>query len=159
MVHASSRGLFRQNTLGRRTFPRLCHSIQCQPREECIPLLVYKADDGTFLVHPRHLTTMADGTTKLLKSAEVGFALAEYSHGEDAEPIQLTFVDQCHTNFLQREARLPYARPAARQRRQPAPAQEATQASSTASIRKRRQTPAAQAPPPTPLQFNLRRRS
>jgi hypothetical protein len=134
---------------GRNVFP--CWEATTEP--------VYKADDGTFLVHPRHQTTMEDGSRKLLKSAEVGFALAEYSHGDDAEPVQLTFVDQCHAKFLQREARQPSARPAARQRRQPAAAQAAAHAASPASIRKRRQPPSAQAAPPTPIRSSRRRRS
>jgi hypothetical protein len=46
---------------------------------------VFRDDDGEFIVHPRHLVTMEDGTKKLLKSAEVGFALAEYSHGDDSD--------------------------------------------------------------------------
>ncbi len=134
---------------GRNVFP--CWEATTEP--------VYKADDGTFLVHSRHQTTMEDGSRKLLKSAEVGFALAEYSQGDDAEPIQLTFVDQCHAKFLQREARQPSARPPARQRRQPAPAQAAAQAASPASIRKRRQPPSAQAAPPNPLRSTRQRRS
>ena len=34
----------------------------------------------------------------------VGFALAEYSNGDDANPIRLPFADQCHARFLQRQA-------------------------------------------------------
>jgi hypothetical protein len=148
-------GLFRvfaiqyNSNKGRNVFP--CWEATAEP--------VYKADDGTFLVHRRHQTTTADGSTKLLKSAEVGFALAEYSLGDEAEPVQLPFVDECHAKFLQREARQPSARPPARQRRQLAPAQEAPQPSSQASIRKRRQPHASQVPPPTPLRSSQRRRS
>ena len=35
----------------------------------------------------------------------VGFALAEYSNGDDADPIRLPFADQCHARFLQRQAK------------------------------------------------------
>ncbi len=69
---------------GRNVFP--CWEATTEP--------VCKDDDGIFIVHPRHLGTMDDGSTKLLKSAEVDFALAEYSHGEDVEPVKLTYADQ-----------------------------------------------------------------
>jgi hypothetical protein len=112
---------------GRNVFP--CWEATTEP--------VFKDDDGSYIVHPRHLVTMDDGSTKLLKSAEVGFALAEYSLGDDLEPVKLTFADQCHAKFLQRDARQPA--PAQRKRRQPAPTQEVSLASTTASIRKRPQ--------------------
>ena len=35
----------------------------------------------------------------------VSFALAEYANGDDADPIRLTFADECHARFLQRQAR------------------------------------------------------
>ncbi len=47
---------------------------------------MYKNDEGQFVVHLRHLLQAADGPPKLLKSAEVGFALAEYSNGDDVDP-------------------------------------------------------------------------
>jgi hypothetical protein len=102
---------------------------------------------------------MEDGSKKLLKSAEVGFALAGYSHGDDTEPVKFTFADECHAKFLQREARLASKpapnrkrrQPATAQAAQPATAQDAALASSSASIRKRHQPPSAQAPTPTPL--------
>lgn len=134
---------------GRNVFP--CWEATTEP--------VYKDDDGTFLVHHRHQATMEDGSTKLLKSAEVGFALAEYSLGDDAEPVKLTYVDQCHAKFLQREARL-IPKPAAnRPRRQPVPVAIDTLASKPASLRKRRTPAPALAPPPTPLRSSRRRRS
>ena len=106
---------------------------------------MYKNDEGQFVVHSRHLLQSADGPPKLLKSAEVGFALAEYSDGDDVDPVRLNYADQCHAKFLQREAR--QASAFARQRRQPATAQ-ATQPA-TASPRKRRTpvTPKATAAP------------
>jgi len=35
----------------------------------------------------------------------VGFALAEYCNGDDADPIRLPFADQYHARFLQRQAK------------------------------------------------------
>ena len=35
----------------------------------------------------------------------VGFALAEYSNGDDADPVRLTFADESRARFLQRQAR------------------------------------------------------
>jgi hypothetical protein len=35
----------------------------------------------------------------------VGFALAEYSNGDHADPVRLTWADQCHSRFFQRQAR------------------------------------------------------
>jgi hypothetical protein len=145
---------------GRNVYP--CWEATTEP--------VYKDDDGTFVVHHRHQTTMEDGTNKLLKSAEVGFALAEYSLGDDAEPVKLTYVDECHAKFLQREARLK-PKPAANRRRrqpvpvpeatpasQPAPVPEASLASKPASLRKRRTPAPALAPPATPLRSSRPRR-
>jgi hypothetical protein len=105
---------------------------------------VFMGDDGKFIVHDRHLVTMDDGTKKLLKSAEVGFALAEYSQGDDAEPMKLTFADECHAKFLQREERQASKPAALRQRRQPTLVQEARLASKPASIGKRSQPTLAQ---------------
>ncbi len=158
---------------GRNVYP--CWEATTEP--------VYKDDDGTFLVHHRHQTTMEDGSKKLLKSAEVGFALAEYSLADDAEPVKLIYVDECHAKFLQREARLKPTPAANRRRRQPvpvaeatpasqpapapeaslaslpAPAPEASLASQPASLCKRRTPAPALAPPPTPLRSSRRRRS
>ena len=54
----------------------------------------------------------------------VGFALAEYSNGDDADPIRLTFADECHAKFLQRQAREAYSvsdsrTPSSRRKRSP----------------------------------------
>jgi hypothetical protein len=62
-------------------------------------------EGGEFVVHDRHQTTGADGKKILLKSSMVGFALAEYANGDDVDPVRLTFADDCHSRFLQREAR------------------------------------------------------
>ena len=71
---------------------------------------VVKDDAGLWVVPKRHLVTTDAGLPKLLKSAEVGFALAEYSNGDDVDPVKLTFADECHAKFLQREARLASAK-------------------------------------------------
>ena len=113
---------------------------------------VFRDDDGKFIVHDRHLITMEDGTKKLLKSAEVGFALAEYSHGDDTEPVKLTFADECHAKFLQREARLASKPAPIPKRRQPATAQ-----ATEPPIGKRRQPAPAQAPQPVTLRCSRRR--
>ncbi len=55
---------------------------------------MYKDDEGLFVVHPRHLLQSEDGSPKLLKSTEVGFALAEYSNGDNVDP-RVPFADQC----------------------------------------------------------------
>jgi hypothetical protein len=79
---------------------------------------------------------MEDVTKQLLKSADAGFALAEYSYGDYDEPVKLTYVDQCQANFLQREAQHT-SRPAAhRQRRQPSAAQEPQHTSLRSSRRR-----------------------
>jgi hypothetical protein len=63
-------------------------------------------EDGHFVVDERHRTTCADGKSIVLKSSMVGFALAEYSNGDDVDPVRLTFADECHSRFLQRQARV-----------------------------------------------------
>ncbi len=54
----------------------------------------------------------------------VGFALAEYSVGDDVDPVRLPFVYSCHDKFQKREARRASAQTrlptANRKRRQPA---------------------------------------
>ncbi len=80
---------------------------------------VYKDDEGQFVVHPRHLLPSQTGSPKLLKSAEVGFALAEYSNGDNVDPVRLPYADQCHNKFLQRQA-TQHATASTRKRRQPA---------------------------------------
>jgi hypothetical protein len=134
---------------GRNVYP--CWEATAEP--------VYKDEDDTFVVHPRHQATMEDGSKILLKSAEVGFGLAEYSEGDDAEPVKLTFVDECHAKYLQREARLQRKPAANRLRRQPAPGPENPLASQPPALRKRRTPAPAKHPPPTPLRSSRRRPS
>jgi hypothetical protein len=58
-----------------------------------------------------------DGTCNLLKSSMVGFALAEYCNGDDADPVRLTFADTCIAKFLIRQARASATpKPSARKR-------------------------------------------
>jgi hypothetical protein len=92
---------------------------------------VFEDDNGAFVVHERHFATASDGRRTLLKASMVGFALAEYSNGtfnlylltpsqtypypymppctlpkgDDADPVRLTYADECHTRFLHRQAR------------------------------------------------------
>ncbi len=113
-------------TIGKNVYP--CWEATTEP--------VYKNDDGQFGVHTRHLLQSGDGTPKLLKSAEVGFALlvAEYSHGDDFDPVRLHYADQCHSKFLLREAR----QAAAPARKRPQPAFVQATLPVTASSRERR---------------------
>ncbi len=84
---------------------------------------VYK-DNGAFVVHHRHMSIGEDGSRNVLKSSLVGFALAEYSNGDNAEPVPLTFADECIAKAPRLQARpaAASARPAstsARKRRRP----------------------------------------
>ena len=92
---------------GRNVFP--CWEATTEP--------VYKDQDGEWVVHNRHLVVMEDGSRKLLKSAMEGFALAEYSNGDDVDPVRLPFADTCHAKFLEREARAAAKPATARKRR------------------------------------------
>ena len=113
---------------------------------------VYKNDVGQFVVHPRHLLQSGEGTPKLLKSTEVGFALAEYSDGDDVDPVRLQYADQCHSKFLQREAR----QAAAPARKRPQRAFVQATLPVAASTRKRCQPATAQATTLAPATRNLR---
>ena len=89
-------------------------------------------ENGHFVVDERHLTTAANGSKILLKSSRVGFALAEYSKGDDADPVPLTFADECHARYLQRQARIASASAnAAPRRRQKAQLPASSQAFAT----------------------------
>ncbi len=67
-----------------------------------------------------------DGSLNVLKSSLIGFALlAEYSNGDNAEPVPLTFADECIAKAKRLQARpaAALARPAAtsaRKRSRPA---------------------------------------
>jgi hypothetical protein len=66
-------------------------------------------EDGQFVVDDQHLTTGADGKKILLKSSMVVFALAEYSNGDDVDPVRLPFANECLARCLQRQARAAFA--------------------------------------------------
>jgi hypothetical protein len=86
---------------------------------------VYK-ENGEYIVHKRHVAIAEDGSNITLKSSLVGFALAEYSNGDNADPVSLPYAALCHTRFLQREARQASAsRPA------PAPSRKRAQPQTT----------------------------
>ena len=117
---------------GRNVYP--CWEATTEP--------VWKNEEGQWIVHKRHLVPMEGGHPKLLKSAEVGFALAEYSNGDDVDPVRLSHADECHAKFIEREARQATATtrlPAAnRKRRQPAAIPATQPATAQRSTRSRR---------------------
>ncbi len=97
-------------------------------------------NSGEYVVHDRHVTVGPNGTRLTKKSSLTGFALAEYSNGDNADPVTLPFAKECHDRFLQRHARqTAVSTSTAPSRTKPA----------TASPRKRRQhaTPNASAAP------------
>ncbi len=108
-----------------------------------------KNANGEYVVPSKHLVANDDGSNKLLKSAEVGFALAEYSNGDDVDPVRLPFADQCLAKHLDREAHLAS---------KSAPAQDARQALPPPSGRKRREPHASVLPTPTPIRSSRRQR-
>ena len=62
-------------------------------------------NNGDYVVHDRHVTVGPNGTRLTKKSSLTGFALAEYSNGDHADPVSLPFPKECHDRFLQRHAR------------------------------------------------------
>ncbi len=75
--------------------------------------------------------------------------MAEYSNGEEVDPVKLPFADQCFAKHLQREAH---------QASLSAPTQEARQALAPASGRKRREPAAGVLPTPQTLRSSRRQR-
>ena len=124
---------------GRNVFP--CWEATTEP--------VYKDANGEYVVPRKHLVATCEGSTKLLKSAEVGFALAEYSNGDEVDPVTLPFADQCIAKHLEREARLAS---------KSAPAHDARQARAPASGRKRREPHASILPSSQTLHSSRRQR-
>jgi hypothetical protein len=125
---------------GRNVFP--CWEATTEP--------VSKNANGEYVVpNSKHLIATSDGSEKLLKSAEVGFALAEYSNGDEVDPVRLPFADQCLAKHLEREACLAS---------KSAPAQEARQALPPPSGRKCREPHASVLPTPTPIRSSRRQR-
>ena len=105
-------------------------------------------EDGQFVVDDQHLTTGADGKTILLKSSMVGFALAEYSNGDDADPVRLPFANECLARCLQRQARAAYAyattNPASKRRKRAHPSSASACTRPPARTRSRRSDPEIQ---------------
>ena len=83
------------------------------------------------------LTLTLTVTRTLTLSCKVGFALAEYSNGDDVDPVKLTFADTCHAKFLQMEARQASKPTTARKRRQPATANAAQRPTVERNLRSR----------------------
>jgi hypothetical protein len=82
-------------------------------------------ENGAFVVHDRHLSFGEDGSRTVLKPSLIGFALEEYSNGDNVEPVPLTFADECIAKAERLQARIAAtsARPAATsacKRRRPA---------------------------------------
>jgi hypothetical protein len=65
---------------------------------------VFEDENGKFVVHDRHVSIGKDCTRTLLKSSMVGFALAKYCNGDEADPVRITFADACIAKFLTRQA-------------------------------------------------------
>jgi hypothetical protein len=124
---------------GRNVFP--CWEATTEP--------VSKNANGEYVVPSKHLVATNDGSKKLLKSAEDGFALAEYSNGDEVDPVRLPFADQCLAKHLEREARLAS---------KSSTAQDARQALPPPSGRKRREPHASVLPTPTPIRSSRRKR-
>ena len=102
-------------------------------------------ENGEYIVHKRHVTIAKDGSHITLKSSLVGFALAEYSNGDNADPVNLPYAALCHTRFLQRDAKqTPASRPATAPRRKRPLPQTATARSSFLRRRKEDTTTAIQ---------------
>ena len=97
--------------------------------------------NGAFVVHDRNLSFGEGGSRTVLKSSLIGFALAEYSNGDNVEPVPLTFADKCiaKAERLQARTAATSARPAdtsARKRSRPAsPKSLPTRTRSTRSSR------------------------
>jgi hypothetical protein len=65
---------------------------------------VFEDENGKFVVHDRHVSIGKDCTRTFLKSSMVGFALAKYCNGDEADPVRITFADACIAKFLTRQA-------------------------------------------------------
>ena len=65
--------------------------------------------NGAYVVHDRNVSVGQNGHRVTLKSSLVGFALAEYSKGGDADPVVLPHAANCHAAFLKRKTAKPAA--------------------------------------------------
>ncbi len=66
-------------------------------------------NNGHYVVHDRNVSVGQNGRRVTLKSSLVGFALAEYSKDDDADPVILPHAANCHAAFLKRKAPKPAA--------------------------------------------------
>ncbi len=57
-------------------------------------------NSGDYVVHDRHVTVGPKETPLTKKSSLTGFVLAEYSNGDNADPVTLPFAKECHDRFL-----------------------------------------------------------
>ena len=90
---------------------------------------VFEDDKGDFVVHDRHVSIGKNGTRTLLKSSMVGFALAEYSNGDTADPVSLPYAASCITKFLSRQARTALTPPTSARKRPANPRVPSTRSS------------------------------
>jgi hypothetical protein len=63
--------------------------------------------NGDYIVHDRNVSVSHNGRRITLKSSLVGFALAEYSNGDDADPVTLPHAANCHAEFVRRTSSQP----------------------------------------------------
>ena len=63
--------------------------------------------NGDYIVHDRNVSVSQNGRRITLKSSLVGFALAEYSNGDDADPVTLPHAVNCHAEFVTRTSTQP----------------------------------------------------
>ena len=87
---------------------------------------------------PKHCV-LSTAVTLALAAGAMPVLAAEYSNGDDVDPVKLTFADECHTKFVQLQARLASKPPSVRKRRLPATC-NATQPPTARISRPRRTT-------------------
>jgi hypothetical protein len=66
-------------------------------------------NNGQYVVHDRNVAVGKNGRRVTLKSSLVGFALAEYSNGDNADPVVLPRAANCLAAFLKRKTPNPAA--------------------------------------------------
>ncbi len=64
-------------------------------------------NNGQYVVHDRNVSVGQNGRRVILKSSLVGFALAEYSNGDNADPVVLPHAANFHAAFLKRKTPKP----------------------------------------------------
>ncbi len=60
-------------------------------------------NNGQYVVHDRNVAVGKNGRHVTLKSSLDGFALAEYSNGDNADPVVLPHAANCLAAFLKRK--------------------------------------------------------